>query len=129
MVSGSILLLLELLLPLLLLTPPPPYQPQRQGAISKVKEVYLNIPPATRVHLTLVLIVTVLSLGLIDPTLLVLDLGRTVRGLQIWRPFTAAAFLGTPSMSWLTSTYFMVQYGELVGGGLKGVEEVVGGSR
>jgi len=89
-------------------------QPKREGAMAKMKEVYVNVPLATRVHLTLVLVVTVLSLGLIDPVFLVLDLNRTFRNFELWRPFTAAAFLGTPSMSWLSSTYFMVQYGKLV---------------
>lgn len=82
--------------------------------MSRVKEVYMNIPLATRVHLTMVLVVTVLSLGIIDPVYLILDLNRTFRNLELWRPFTAAAFLGTPSMSWASSTYFMVQYGKLI---------------
>lgn len=30
---------------------------------------------------------------------------------QLWRPVTAAAFLGPPSMSWLSNLYFLIQYG------------------
>lgn len=30
---------------------------------------------------------------------------------QLWRPFTAAAFLGAPSMSWLSNVWFLLQYG------------------
>jgi hypothetical protein len=73
------------------------------------------MPLATRMYLSLVLVVTALSMTFIDPAFLVVDLPRTLLRGQVWRPFTAAAFLGPPSMSWLSNIYYLVQYGEFMG--------------
>ena len=35
----------------------------------------------------------------------------TILGLQLWRPFTAAAYLGPLSMHWATNLFFLVTYG------------------
>jgi len=32
-------------------------------------------------------------------------------GMEVWRPFTAASFLGKPSMKWLMSGYYLYEYG------------------
>ena len=77
----------------------------------KVKEWYRGTPTITRLHLTLALLLTGLGTLVIDPSYFVLDPVATVAGLQLWRPFTAAAFLGPPSMSLASNLYFLHQYG------------------
>lgn len=42
---------------------------------------------------------------------LALDPMRLIYGLELWRPFTAASFLGSPSISWLMSGYYLYEYG------------------
>ena len=57
---------------------------------------------------------TLLGLGLgeeMTQDVLALDPTRIMYGLQLWRPFSAAAFLGPPSISWLMSGYYLFQYG------------------
>lgn len=81
----------------------------------KVKAWYRATPTITRLHLTLALVLTALGTIVIDPAYFVLDPVATIAGLQLWRPFTAAAFLGPPSMSWASNIYFLHQYGALVG--------------
>ena len=89
-------------------------KPGEQTASQKVKNFYRATPLITRMQLTMTLVLTLLSLVLIDPALLLLDPVRTIAYLQFWRPFTAAAFMGPPSMSWLSNMYFLYQYGECV---------------
>jgi membrane associated rhomboid family serine protease len=43
--------------------------------------------------------------------ILALDPIRTIYGLELWRPFTAATFLGPPSIGWLMSGYYLLEYG------------------
>jgi membrane associated rhomboid family serine protease len=43
--------------------------------------------------------------------LLALDPMRILYGWELWRPITAASFLGRPSISWLMSGYFLFEYG------------------
>ena len=42
---------------------------------------------------------------------LALDPMRVLYGMELWRPFTAAAFLGKPSVGWLMSGYYLFEYG------------------
>jgi membrane associated rhomboid family serine protease len=42
---------------------------------------------------------------------LALDPIRTIYGLELWRPITAACFLGPPSIGWLMSGYYLFEYG------------------
>ena len=81
------------------------------GTKQKVKEWYKATPIITRLHLTTSLLLTGLGLVAIDPSYFLLDPVRIVTGLQLWRPFTAAAFMGPPSMSWVSNLYFLHQYG------------------
>jgi hypothetical protein len=48
-------------------------------------------------------------LGLPAPELFALDRARL---LDLWRPLTAMAYLGGPSMSMANSFYFLVRYGQ-----------------
>jgi Derlin-1 len=43
--------------------------------------------------------------------LMALDPIQTLYGFQLWRPLTAASFLGPPSMQWIYNGYYMYQYG------------------
>ncbi len=81
------------------------------GTKQKVREWYRATPTITRLHLTASLVLTGLGLVIVDPSYFLLDPVRIVAGLQLWRPFTAAAFLGPPSMSWVSNLYFLHQYG------------------
>lgn len=81
----------------------------------KVRGWYRRTPTITRLHLTAALVLTALGTVVIDPSYFLLDPMATVAGLQLWRPFTAAAFLGPPSMSWASNIYFLHQYGACVG--------------
>jgi derlin-1 len=75
---------------------------------------YKRILPLTRLYITMVAITTLAGLILgeeLTQTVLALDPGRLLRGFQLWRPFTAATFLGPPSMKWLLSAYYLFQYG------------------
>jgi membrane associated rhomboid family serine protease len=75
---------------------------------------YKAILPTTRLYITLVITTTLLGLILGDEltqTLLALDPVRTIYGLQLWRPFSAACFLGPPSIGWLFSAYYLFEYG------------------
>lgn len=81
------------------------------GTKQKVKEWYKATPIITRLHLTTSLLLTGLGLVAIDPSYFLLDPVKIVTGLQLWRPFTAAAFMGPPSMSWVSNLYFLHQYG------------------
>jgi derlin-1 len=42
---------------------------------------------------------------------LALDPTRVIYGLELWRPITAACFLGPPSIGWLMSGYYLFEYG------------------
>jgi len=81
------------------------------GTKQKVKEWYKATPIITRLHLTTSLLLTGLGLVAIDPSYFLLDPVKIVTGLQLWRPFTAATFMGPPSMSWVSNLYFLHQYG------------------
>lgn len=81
------------------------------GTKQKVKEWYKATPIITRVQLSTSLLLTALGLVAIDPSYFLLDPVKIVTGLQLWRPFTAAAFMGPPSMSWVSNLYFLHQYG------------------
>ncbi|CAM9355027.1 unnamed protein product [Discosporangium mesarthrocarpum] len=77
--------------------------------------MFENIPPATRAYVILLLVTTAVDLGTgeaIDTgTVFSLDWGRTVKGLELWRPITSLCFLGPLSMGWLTNLYFLTQHG------------------
>jgi hypothetical protein len=83
----------------------------RASLVRKMREGYWQVPVVTRGYMTLLGVVTLLGLVL-GPQLLVLDARRTVRNLELWRPITAAAFLGPPSLGWLSSAYMLYQNGQ-----------------
>lgn len=85
-----------------------------QSAVSDTLKKYKAILPLTRVYITMVGIVTLLGLALGEEMaqgLLALDPIRTMYGLELWRPITAACFLGPPSIGWLMNSYYLFEYG------------------
>lgn len=93
------------------------------GAVSALTGVFANMPPATRVYVLLLLLITAVDVSVgkvIDSSsTFALDWGKTIKGLNLWRPFTSLIYLGPLSMSWLTNVYFLTQHGtrlELVSG-------------
>lgn len=89
-------------------------QVEKPSALDTTMQKYKSILPLTRIYITLVGISTLLGTILGDEAaqvLLGLDPIRTVYGLEIWRPITAASFLGPPSIGWLMSAYYLFEYG------------------
>eukprot|EP00557_Chaetoceros_sp_GSL56_P004848 CAMPEP_0176493198 /NCGR_PEP_ID=MMETSP0200_2-20121128/9424_1 /TAXON_ID=947934 /ORGANISM="Chaetoceros sp., Strain GSL56" /LENGTH=372 /DNA_ID=CAMNT_0017890851 /DNA_START=204 /DNA_END=1318 /DNA_ORIENTATION=+ len=89
-------------------------QVEKPSALDNTMQKYKSILPLTRIYITLVGISTLLGTILGDEAaqvLLGLDPIRTIYGLEIWRPITAASFLGPPSIGWLMSAYYLFEYG------------------
>lgn len=87
---------------------------EKTSAIADGLQKYKKILPMTRLYITLVGLVSVLGLILGDELaqgLLALDPIRITHGLELWRPFTAATFLGPLSIGWLMSAYYLFEYG------------------
>ncbi|CAB9505829.1 Derlin 1 [Seminavis robusta] len=86
----------------------------KSSALSDTLKKYKQILPLTRIYISMVGLTTLLGLVLGDELsqgLLALDPMRLLYGLEIWRPFTAASFLGPPSIGWLMSGYYLFEYG------------------
>lgn len=73
-----------------------------------------RLTPGVRMHVVGVAACTLIAMsGMVDAgTSLGLDNALTLLRLQVWRPVTSALFLGTPSMSWATSLYLLIKYGQ-----------------
>jgi Derlin-1 len=87
---------------------------QQPSAFADTIQKYKKILPLTRFYITMVGIETILGLVLgeeLTQSLLALDPIRTIYGLELWRPITAACFLGPPSIGWLMSGYYLFEYG------------------
>lgn len=86
----------------------------RSNSLSSTLSKYKSILPLTRFHITLIGFVTILSLIMGEEqtqALLALDPIRTFNGMELWRPLTAASFLGPPSIGWLMNAYYLFEYG------------------
>lgn len=87
---------------------------EKKGALSDSLQKYKKILPLTRIYITMVGVATLLGLILgeeLTQSLLAFDPMRVFYGFELWRPFTAASFLGPPSISWLMSGYYLFEYG------------------
>uniref|UniRef100_A0A6U1QM22 Derlin n=1 Tax=Fibrocapsa japonica TaxID=94617 RepID=A0A6U1QM22_9STRA len=86
-------------------------EPKKENAIA---EAFKNVLPATRVYLSIALVLTVVHMtGMVDAQqLLSLNLVRTFKNLEIWRPITSTCFMGPPSMQMAGNIYFLVKYGQ-----------------
>jgi len=85
-----------------------------KSAVSDTLTKYKSILPLTRIYITMVGLVTLVGLIIGEEMaqgVLALDPLRTVYGLELWRPLTAACFLGKPSVGWLMNAYYLFEYG------------------
>ena len=87
---------------------------EKKTALGDTFTKYKRMLPLTRIYITMLGISTVAALVLGDELaqeLLALNPMRVLYGLELWRPFTAACFLGKPSIGWLMSGYYLYEYG------------------
>lgn len=87
---------------------------EKPSALADTMKKYKTILPLTRIYITMVGLATFLGLILgeeLTQGLLALDPMRVVYGMELWRPITAACFLGPPSIGWLMSGYYLFNYG------------------
>mmetsp|Transcript_9042 Transcript_9042/g.19376 ORF Transcript_9042/g.19376 Transcript_9042/m.19376 type:complete len:362 (-) Transcript_9042:242-1327(-) len=87
---------------------------EKKSAAGDMVQKYKAILPLTRIYLTLVGVVTLMGVILgeeLAQGLLALDPIRTLYGMELWRPISAACFFGPPSIGWLMSAYYLFQYG------------------
>ena len=87
---------------------------EKPSAVADTLQKYKKILPMTRLYITMVALVSVVGLVLGDELaqgVLALDPIRITHGLELWRPFTAATFLGPLSIGWLMNAYFLFEYG------------------
>jgi len=82
----------------------------KKSLLKTIKEGLAEIKPATRVYMLLSVACTLVHMvGLPAPELFALS---SSRWFELWRPLTAMAYLGGPSMSMANSAYFLVRYGQ-----------------
>lgn len=89
-------------------------QIEEPSSIDNALRKYRAILPLTRFYISAVVIVTLIGAILGEENaaaVLAIDPLRVIYGLELWRPLTAAAFLGKPSLSWLMSAYYLFEYG------------------
>lgn len=89
-------------------------QKEKKSPVSDTLQKYKQILPLTRLYISMVGIVTLVGMVLgeeLTQSLMALDPLRVLYGLELWRPFTAACFLGPPSVGWLMSGYYLFEYG------------------
>jgi len=89
-------------------------KPSQKTGGNGIQDWYNQIPRLTKIYVNSIVICTLLGLLLGEEraqAILALDPMRLMYGLEIWRPFTAASFLGKPSISWLMSGYYLYEYG------------------
>ena len=95
-------------------------QLKKEGPLDKLKDssffrccssmlrAYGQVPPATRIWLSLSLLLSLLATGdppLVAPEAFCMHWGRAGRALELWRPLTGALYQGPLSFSTLTRIY------------------------
>lgn len=73
-----------------------------------------SVKPLTRIHLIMAGFVTVLGFLMgeeLAQGLFAFDPMRVLYGFEVWRPLTAASYLGKPSMGTIFSIYYLFTYG------------------
>lgn len=82
-----------------------------EDAFSDFKSWYLSKPLVTRSYLTVVFILAaIVSLGFLSPYSFVYTFKQTFFEFEIWRPFTALAFLDKFSFSLIFKMYFAFMF-------------------
>lgn len=87
---------------------------EKKSTSGDLMQKYKDILPITRVYITMILVCTVLGLMLGEEraqAFFSLDPMRTLYGGELWRPLTAASYLGKPSIGWLMNAYYLYEYG------------------
>ena len=87
---------------------------EKKSAVSDTLSKYKKILPLTRIYITMIGVVTLTGIVLgeeLTQGLLALDPTRVLYGFELWRPLTAASFLGPPSIGWLMNAYYLFEYG------------------
>ena len=80
--------------------------------VQKAQNIYFGVPLATRSWLSLIIACASLNqVGILPPEALAIDAQATVGRLQLWRPLTAASFMGGLGMQLVQKLYYMVQFG------------------
>ena len=83
------------------------------GAILGAQRAYLGIPMLTRSWLTAIVLLAGLNqIGILPPEALAIDATATIKGMQLWRPFTAAAFMGALGPQLLQKCYYLISFGK-----------------
>ncbi len=86
----------------------------KKSAFEDTMQKYKAILPLTCIYITMVAISSLIGTILGDENtqaIMGLDPLRLIYGLELWRPITAACFLGPPSIGWLMSAYYLFEYG------------------
>jgi membrane associated rhomboid family serine protease len=89
-------------------------QDKKKDSTGDLMRKYKDILPLTRIYITMIGVCSLLGLVLGDENtqaLLALDPMRVLYGMEFWRLFTSASFLGKPSVGWLMSGYYLFEYG------------------
>ncbi len=90
----------------------------RTGVISPVLRAYKQVPVVTRMYLSAVLMCSLIDVAsgqLLDAAqAFSLNWKKIVFGLELWRPFTSATYLGPVSIHWATNIYFLIKYGVML---------------
>lgn len=87
---------------------------EKKSPLSDTMSKYKKILPITRIYITMIVVATFAGLILgeeLTQSILALDPMRVINGLELWRPLTAASFLGPPSIGWLMNAYYLFEYG------------------
>jgi hypothetical protein len=83
------------------------------SAIQKVQSAYFGVPLLTRSWLSAIVAFAGLNqVGILPPEALALDATATMQRLQLWRPLTAASFMGGLGPQLLQKCYYLVQFGK-----------------
>lgn len=84
------------------------------GVVAEALKNYKKMLPLTRIYISAVALFTTMGLVLgeeLTQQFLALDPTRIIYGFEFWRIFSAAAFLGAPSIGWLMNGYYLLTYG------------------
>jgi hypothetical protein len=86
---------------------------EEDGVLGGLQRAYLGVPVVTRSWFSLVLALAALSqAGLVSEELVAVDAAAFARRFQLWRPFTAAAFLGGVGPQLLQKLYYGISFGK-----------------
>lgn len=87
---------------------------QAETPMDDFSSFFKSVPPITRAYMCAMVAITFIG-NLIGEERAHAAFGlnpmRLFFGMEIWRPFTAACFLGAPSMNWMLSGYNLFKYG------------------